>query len=38
MSKLKIGVIVGSNSKQSINRKLGEGLARLSLAWLVQQA
>lgn len=29
MSKLKIGVVVGSNSKQSINRKLGEGLAKL---------
>lgn len=29
MSQLKIGVIVGSNSKQSINRQLGEGLAKL---------
>ena len=29
MSKLKIGVIVGSNSAQSINRKLGQGLAKL---------
>ena len=29
MSKLKIGMVVGSNSKQSINRKLAEGLARL---------
>lgn len=30
MSKLKIGVIVGSNSKQSINRKLAQGLAHLA--------
>ena len=29
MSKLKIAVIVGSLSQQSINRKLGEGLAKL---------
>lgn len=30
MSKLKIGVIVGSNSKQSINRQLAQGLAHLA--------
>lgn len=29
MSKLKIGIVVGSNSQQSINRQLAQGLARL---------
>lgn len=30
MSKLKIGVVVGSNSKQSINRQLAQGLVNLT--------
>ncbi|WP_417283723.1 NADPH-dependent FMN reductase [Comamonas sp.] len=29
MSKLKIGIVVGSSSQQSINRKLAQGLAKL---------